>query len=160
MLEQAPSLLAPMAGPATVLARPGCPFKGLAAYTEADTALLLGRERLVARLVARLADAGAGCPGGASGRGEASLPRARPPPAVRAGALDGSEHWPVAVLTPGERPDERLAASGPAGLVVVDQLEELFALCGDEGERQRFAVRLVKLASGGTRLALAVRSDY
>src|SRR5262249_32496352 len=160
MLEQAPSLLAPMAGPATVLARPGCPFKGLAAYTEADAALLLGRERLGARPVARLADAAAVCLVGAWGRGKSSLLRAGLLPAVRAGALDGSEHWPVAVLTPGERPDERLAASGPAGLVVVDQLEELFALCGDEGERQRFAVRLVKLASGGTPLALAVPRDY
>jgi WD40 repeat protein/DNA-binding SARP family transcriptional activator len=160
MLEQVPSLLAPMVGPATALARPGCPFKGLAAYTEADAALLLGRERLVARLVARLADAAAVCLVGASGSGKSSVLQAGLLPAVRAGALDGSEHWRVAVLTPGERPDEHLAAAGAAGLVVVDQLEELFALCGDEEERQRFAVRLVKLASGGTRLALAVRSDY
>lgn len=160
MLEQVPSLLAPMAGPATALARPGCPFKGLAAYTEADAALLLGRERLVARLVARLADAPAVCLVGASGSGKSSLLRAGLLPAIRGGALDGSEQWRVAVLTPGERPDERLAAAGAARLVVVDQLEELFALCGDEDQRQRFAVRLVKLASGGTRLALAVRSDY
>src|SRR5262249_6250806 len=125
-----------------------------------DAALLLGRERLVARLVARLADAAAVCLVGASGRGKSSLLRAGLLPAVRAGALDGSEHWPVGVLSPGERPGGGLGAPGPAGLVVVDQLEELFALCGDEGERQRFAVRLVKLASGGTRLALAVRSDY
>jgi len=160
MLDQAPSLLAPMAQPKTAMARPGCPFKGLAAYTEADAALLLGRERLVARLVARLADAAAVCLVGASGSGKSSVLQAGLLPAVRAGALDGSEQWRVAVLTPGERPDERLAAAGAAGLVVVDQLEELFALCGDEEERQRFAVRLVKLASGGTRLALAVRSDY
>src|SRR5262245_47155159 len=160
MLNQVPSLLAPMVGPKTAVARPGCPFKGLAAYTEADAALLLGRERLVARLVARVADAAAVCLVGASGSGKSSLLQAGLLPAVRAGALDGSEHWRVAVLTPGERPDERLAAAGAAGLVVVDQLEELFALCSDDDERQRFAVRLVKLASGGTRLVLAVRSDY
>ena len=160
MLEQAPSLLAPMAAPKAAMAGPGCPFKGLAAYTEADAALLLGRERLVARLMGRLAEAAAVCLVGASGSGKSSLLQAGLLPAVRAGALDGSETWRVAVLTPGERPDERLAAAGAAGLVVVDQLEELFALCGDVEERQRFAVRLVKLASGGTRLALAVRSDY
>jgi WD40 repeat protein/DNA-binding SARP family transcriptional activator len=160
MLRQAPSLLAPMAQPKTAMAGPGCPFKGLAAYTEADAALLLGRERLVARLVARLAEAAAVCLVGASGSGKSSLLQAGLLPAVRAGALEGSEHWRVAVLTPGERPEERLAAAGAAGLVVVDQLEELFAICGDAEERQRFAVRLVKLASGGARLALAVRSDY
>jgi WD40 repeat protein/DNA-binding SARP family transcriptional activator len=160
MLRQAPSLLAPMAQPVAVMARPGCPFKGLAAYTEADAALLLGRERLVARLVARLADAPAVCLVGASGSGKSSLLRAGLLPSIRAGALQASETWQVAVLTPGERPDERLAAAGAAGLVVVDQLEELFALCGDAAERQRFAVRLVKLADGGTRVALAIRSDY
>jgi len=160
MLDQVPSLLAPMAGRAAALARPGCPFKGLAAYAEADAGLLLGRERLVARLVARLAEAAAVCLVGASGSGKSSVLQAGLLPVVRAGALGGSEHWRVAVLTPGERPDERLAAAGAAGLVVVDQLEELFALCGDDDERQRFAVRLVKLAGGGTRLALAVRSDY
>src|SRR5215472_12949386 len=160
MLEQAPSLLAPMVAPEAALAGPGCPFKGLAAYTEGDAALLLGRERLVARLVGRLAETAAVCLVGASGSGKSSLLHAVLLPAVRAGALDGSETWPVAVLTPGERPDERLAAAGRAGLVVVDQFEELFALCGDAEQRQRFAVRLVKLAGGGTRLALAVRSDY
>jgi len=160
MLEQAPSLLAPMVAPEAALAGPGCPFKGLAAYTEGDAALLLGRERLVARLVGRLAETAAVCLVGASGSGKSSLLHAGLLPAVRAGALDGSETWPVAVLTPGERPDERLAAAGRAGLVVVDQFEELFALCGDAEQRQRFAVRLVKLAGGGTRLALAVRSDY
>src|SRR5215470_3878337 len=153
MLRQAPSLLAPMAAP-------GCPFKGLAAYTEADAALLIGRERLVARLVGRLADAAAVCLVGASGSGKSSLLQAGLLPAVRAGALEGSETWRVAVLTPGEQPDKRLAAAGPAGLVVVDQFEELFAICRDDEERQRFAVRLVKLSGGGTRLALAVRSDY
>src|SRR5215472_16094692 len=160
MLEQAPSLLAPMVAPEAALAGPGCPFKGLAAYTEGDAALLLGRERLLARLVGRLAETAAVCLVGASGSGKSSLLHAGLLPAVRAGALDGSETWPVAVLTPGERPDERLAAAGRAGLVVVDQFEELFALCGDAEQRQRFAVRLVKLAGGGTRLALAVRSDY
>src|SRR5215469_5893935 len=160
MLRQAPSLLAPMAAPKAAMAGPGCPFKGLAAYTEADAALLIGRERLVARLVGRLADAAAVCLVGASGSGKSSLLQAGLLPAVRAGALEGSEIWRVAVLTPGEQPDKRLAAAGPAGLVVVDQFEELFAICRDDEERQRFAVRLVKLSGGGTRLALAVRSDY
>src|SRR5215469_3832582 len=123
MLEQAPSLLAPMVAPEAALAGPGCPFKGLAAYTQADAALLLGRERLLARLVGRLAETAAVCLVGASGSGKSSLLHAGLLPAVRAGALDGSETWPVAVLTPGERPDERLAAAGAAGLVVVDQLE-------------------------------------
>jgi DNA-binding SARP family transcriptional activator len=43
-LEQVPWLLAPMAGPATALA-PGCPFKGLAAYAEADAARAQGPVR-------------------------------------------------------------------------------------------------------------------
>ena len=160
MLRQAPSLLAPMLLPPVTLARAGCPFKGLAAYTEADAEVLLGRARLVAQLVARLADGTVVCLVGASGSGKSSVLHAGLLPAIRAGAVPGSEQWRVAVMPPGERPDERLAAAGTADLVIIDQLEELFTLCGDEVERRRFAVRLAKLSAVGIRLALAVRSDY
>src|SRR5215472_1712146 len=112
------------------------------------------------------AASGPGAAGGAAGR--AARGRGSGLPGRRLGQREilGAAGRPAARGPGGRAGRQRTVAGGrphpgcAAGLVVVDQLEELFALCGDEEERQRFAVRLVKLASGGTRLALAVRSDY
>ncbi|MFI8221402.1 hypothetical protein [Streptomyces sp. NPDC085932] len=56
--------------------------------------------------------------------------------------------------------------TGPAPeelLIVVDQFEEVFTLCRDMGERQRFVAALVHAArtpDSRTRVAIAVRSDF
>ncbi|MEW9534190.1 BTAD domain-containing putative transcriptional regulator [Microbispora sp. NPDC049125] len=59
------------------------------------------------------------------------------------------------------------AALGGAGetrlLLVVDQFEEIFTLCADEGERRRFVEALLGLALGAGRrvvLVLGIRADF
>ena len=70
---------------------------------------------------------------GASGSGKSSLARAGVAPALR------RDDRPVAAVTPGDDPDAALTAVAPGSVLVVDQLEELFALCDDRAARTRFA---------------------
>jgi DNA-binding SARP family transcriptional activator len=103
------------------------PYKGLRPFEEADAAEFYGRRALVAQLVARLAEEGEGsrflAVVGPSGSGKSSAVKAGLLPALREGAVPGSENWYVLQLTPGTRPlDEleiallRIAAQQPAGL--------------------------------------------
>jgi WD40 repeat protein/DNA-binding SARP family transcriptional activator len=108
------------------------PYKGLRAFSDADTEDFFGREELVQRLVAQLAD---GVEGyrflgvvGPSGSGKSSVVRAGLIPALRAGALPGSETWFYTEMTPGRHPfDElegallKISVDTPSGLR--DQLE-------------------------------------
>jgi DNA-binding SARP family transcriptional activator len=88
------------------------PYRGLRAFDEGDAGRFFGRERLVERLVARL-----GHPGtqgrlvalvGPSGAGKSSVVRAGLIPAIRSGALPGSDRWFVVAMTPGQHPFEAL----------------------------------------------------
>ena len=84
------------------------PYKGLEPFDETDLNDFFGRERLVARMIARLG--GPGSNGsflaviGPSGSGKSSAVRAGLIPAIRAGAVQGSENWFVATMTPGAHP--------------------------------------------------------
>ncbi|MBK9711505.1 MAG: protein kinase [Kouleothrix sp.] len=89
------------------------PYKGLRAFQEADAADFFGREVLTHTLLARLRE-----PGpfgrflavvGPSGSGKSSVVRAGLIPALRRGALPGSENWFVLELFPGARPIDELA---------------------------------------------------
>jgi WD40 repeat protein/serine/threonine protein kinase/DNA-binding SARP family transcriptional activator len=101
------------------------PFKGLRAFLEADADDFFGREALTQRLVRRLcAEDGTpptnipfAPPGnasrflavvGASGSGKSSVVRAGLVPALRRGALPGSEEWFVVQMLPGSHPLEEL----------------------------------------------------
>src|SRR6185436_2059530 len=61
---------------------------------------------------------------------------------------------------------EQSRARGPAAdrlLIVVDQFEELFTLCRDEGERRAFVDNLLAAVSaeaGVTSLVLCLRADF
>lgn len=94
---------------------PRNPYKGLRPFGEQDKADFYGREALVARLVERLAEvARAGrllIVVGPSGSGKSSVVRAGLVPALRAGALPGSEHWPICAMYPGARPFRELAGA-------------------------------------------------
>ncbi len=165
-----------------------CPYPGLRAFREKDAKLFFGRRDMVCRLVEKLGGNRVLALIGRSGSGKSSLVQAGLIPALRAGALPGSAHWQVLLMTPGQSPlrelGARLAALENAAdratrlltlkdgmryyertlhealhasiagddasarlLVVVDQFEELFTLCRDERDRQRFLDNLFYAAT-------------
>jgi class 3 adenylate cyclase len=113
--------------PASTTAPARNPYKGLRSFGEDDRADFFGRDALTDHLVDRLGQVSrAGrllTVVGPSGSGKSSVVRAGLLPALRAGALPGSEAWRIAVMFPGARPFEELAAAlrqvaaePPAGL--------------------------------------------
>jgi WD40 repeat protein/DNA-binding SARP family transcriptional activator len=91
------------------------PYKGLRPFLEADAADFFGRERLVDELVSHVGE-----PDGAarflavvgpSGSGKSSAVRAGLLPALRRGAVPGSDGWFVVEMHPGAHPFDELAAS-------------------------------------------------
>ena len=84
----------------------GSPYRGLAAFEEADAALFFGREAATAQVLERmsrqLAGTGLLMVSGVSGAGKSSLLRAGVLPKIRAeglAAAPGSACWPWAVCT-------------------------------------------------------------
>ncbi len=153
------------------------PYPGLAAFRPEDVDRFFGRERLVRELRERLARHPVVL-FGPSGAGKSSV--------LRAGLVAG-ESGAVALFTPGSRPWEECAirlarlglgtpdalraelADDPCGLhrlvrrldrplLVVDQFEEIFTRCPDEGERAGFIAALVGAAEH-SRVVLGVRDD-
>ncbi len=164
------------------------PYVGLSAFTSADARRFFGRDKLIEKLVARLAGQRFLAVLGASGSGKSSLLRAGLLPAVKG---------PVVLLTPGARPLQECAVKFAAALgvpagallddfaahprnlglaarqltddgaedvvLVVDQFEEVFTLCQDEQERARFLDALVAATAGPdsrTRVVLGIRTDF
>jgi WD40 repeat protein len=131
------------------------PYLGLACYEAGDAARFFGREALVAQVCSQLAANRLVTVFGPSGGGKSSLLRAGVVPAFK-----GSS----GVITPGAQPCRELAAFEAArpDLVVVDQFEEVFALCTDLAERERFVNALLDLAEapGGPRVVLGIRADF
>jgi serine/threonine protein kinase len=96
------------------------PYKGLRAFQEADVLDFFGREALTAHLLARLAPSPATREGlgagdsrflavvGPSGSGKSSVVKAGVLPALRRGALPGSDKWFVVEMLPGPHPLEEL----------------------------------------------------
>jgi WD40 repeat protein/transcriptional regulator with XRE-family HTH domain len=151
------------------VALPPSPYRGLEPYQAEDAAIFCGREVATSEVlehVGKLAQARVGAGGllvvvGASGSGKSSLMRAGVVPAVRAGALDSSgRHWDADVITADLGALERcLSAPGPTSrLVIVDQMEEIFRLPGDE--RHLFLARLADLEpSQGVAIGV-LRADF
>ena len=142
------------------------PFKGLASFEEADTALFFGREQLVGELAARTVGVGMLALVGASGSGKSSVIAAGLMPSLREGLLPGSDAWHTALIRPGDHPCAELEdverPSGQRLVLAVDQFEEIFTLCADELERAEFVRRLVELAADpeSAVVILGVRGDY
>src|SRR4051794_31573839 len=104
------------------------PYKGLRAFEESDAADFFGRKALVDDLVAQIRDTRFLAVVGPSGSGKSSVVRAGLVPALRAGALPGSDRWQVIEMFPGAYPLEeleaallRVAKNPPASLL--EQLE-------------------------------------
>ena len=157
------------------------PYPGLAAYREGDAERFVGREREVEVLANRLVRAPLIAVLGPSGAGKSSSHPRRRDAAPRANG------YRVVSMRPGRHPMHALAAlptvsadsqdegaaalrlrelgeSAQRGLVIViDQLEELVTLCGDAGERARFAETLAAAADGPrspVRVVVTLRDDF
>ncbi|MGW0902970.1 nSTAND1 domain-containing NTPase [Streptomyces sp. NPDC002853] len=144
------------------------PYRGLARFEASDRELFFGREQLVAQLVQRVRAHRVVAVVGASGSGKSSLLRAGLIPALQQEGAPGHRPAAIRILTPGPHPLSThsglmTAARDPGDtIVVVDQLEELFTLCADLGERAAFLDLLVQAADPGRRLRviIAVRADF
>ena len=91
------------------------PYKGLRPFLEADEDDFYGRETLVQDLLGRMGEEGDLCRFlavvGPSGSGKSSVVKAGLIPALRRGALPGSEEWFVVDFMPGAHPMEELEAA-------------------------------------------------
>jgi len=104
------------------------PYKGLRAFGEGDAQDFFGREALTQQLLVRLGEGGELARFlavvGPSGSGKSSVVKAGLIPALRRGALPGSENWFIIEMTPGSHPLEeleaallRVAVNPPASLI-------------------------------------------
>lgn len=140
------------------------PYVGLAAFEASDAHRFFGREKLVGDLVARVCGQRFVAVLGASGAGKSSI--------LRAGLATVwmARGGPSTLITPGVHPDQAyetaLATLGTEPgerLLIVDQFEEIFTLCKDKTERNRFLVRLLAHARdehSGSRVVIGVRTDF
>ena len=134
------------------------PFKGLRAFGEADADNFFGRETLVQQLLARLAEGGElsrflGVIG-PSGSGKSSVLRAGLIPALRRGALPGSENWFVVDMLPGKHPFEELEAS--LLRVAVNPPESLLSQLKDGNRGLLRAVHRILPADDSVQLVLII----
>ena len=95
-----------------VLPEPENPYKGLRAFQTADAPNFFGRDKLVQKLIERLAEnsrlARFLAVVGPSGSGKSSLVRAGLVPAFWRGALPGSGNWFIIDMSPGAHPLDEL----------------------------------------------------
>src|SRR5439155_5436508 len=82
------------------------PFPGLAAFQEGDAERFFGRDREIAKMIARIHDRPLTGIVGASGAGKSSFVRAGVVPALKASAED----WELIALRPGRHPIATLAS--------------------------------------------------
>ncbi len=93
-----------------------CPYRGLAAFAEADEVFFHGRDRAVEAVLAGLArDRRLVAVLGPSGSGKTSLVRAGVLPRLSRGVLAGSDRWGVIVARPAGDPLAELERSGLDG---------------------------------------------
>ncbi|MDY7013683.1 MAG: caspase family protein, partial [Cyanobacteriota bacterium] len=155
-----------------------CPYKGLAYFDEADYQYFYGRTKLTETLLEKVRSSPFLAVSGVSGSGKSSVVRAGLLQQLRQGAIPGQ--WTIyPPFTPGEHPLRSLkqvvgvearqleavvkAAAADRVVLVVDQFEEVFALCREERERQAFFEVLlgaVERLQGKLRLVVAIRADF
>ncbi|MFF3373661.1 hypothetical protein ACFYXF_12030 [Streptomyces sp. NPDC002680] len=144
------------------------PYRGLARFEPDDRALFFGRDRLVAELKELVCSHRFAVVFGASGSGKSSLLRAGLIPRLREEIADLGCPAVLRVFTPGARPAQTYgqlltpAEGEPESWVVVDQFEEVFTLCRDRAERDRFIDLLLAARNPRSRLKvlIAVRADF
>jgi WD40 repeat protein/tRNA A-37 threonylcarbamoyl transferase component Bud32 len=168
------------------------PYRGLSAFSPDDAEVFFGRERETATFVNRLRTHPVAAVVGPSGVGKSSFVQAGVIPALPAGwraITSRPGPLPLAALAarlcaagmaPGASSEDlraRLAATpgtlgellradgharGPV-VLVIDQLEELFTLCHDAGERTAFAEAVIAAArtiDDPVRVVFTLRDDF
>ncbi|MEU5402434.1 helix-turn-helix domain-containing protein [Streptomyces sp. NPDC005963] len=144
------------------------PYRGLARFEPDDASRFFGRVAQTRDLTALVATHRIVAVVGSSGSGKSSLLRAGLVPRLRAADRDGPRPSAIRILTPGSRPTRTHAqvltpAEGEGDtVVIVDQFEEIFTLCVDADERNRFIERLLTALAPASRLriVIAVRADF
>ena len=149
------------------------PYRGLAAFHEAEAQWFFGRERVVDELVGALVERPFVTIIGASGSGKSSLMHAGLVAALRAGTVLPFVGWEIVSLSPAARPQEMLASaierceagesSPDRGLIILfDQLEELFTM-SDVWEREALIRDLVAVVGDRAvpaRMVATLRADH
>jgi len=144
------------------------PYKGLRPFAEADAADFFGRDALLDGLLERIRERTRLITlVGASGSGKSSVLAAGLIPALRSGAIPGSDRWVITPLVPATLPlgdveAIRSDAGGGRQVLVMDQFEDLFSAT-DEALRRRFLRALAAAVSepgGELTVLLALRADH
>jgi cellulose biosynthesis protein BcsQ len=170
----------------TQLASVGSPYKGLVPFDEADAPIFFGRDELISRITRNLEDTRFLVVIGPSGSGKTSVILAGVIPALRRGAVPGSDRWHYVVIKPGSKPvqalfdsvtsvtpgavahnitdlENYLDHSNNRYLVVIDQFEEIFVSPEANFAEMKDYIQtlLVLITKWKKRLAiiLVVRSD-
>ncbi|MFE0515502.1 hypothetical protein [Streptomyces sp. NPDC058964] len=144
------------------------PYRGLARFEPGDANLFFGRDELTDRLVELTRVRRFTAVFGPSGSGKSSLLRAGLIPRLRNPDQATPQPAALRVLTPGEHPlrthEQRLTPKDGDGdtWLIVDQFEELYTLCHDPAERDRFIDRLLAATEpvNQLRVIIAVRADF
>ncbi|UUU32759.1 hypothetical protein JIX56_24290 [Streptomyces sp. CA-210063] len=144
------------------------PYRGLARFEPDDRDLFFGRDQLAEELRELVCGHRFAVVFGASGSGKSSLLRAGLIPRMREKIADQGGPAVLRILTPGPRPATTYghllapAEGEPDSWVVVDQFEEVFTLCRDREERDRFIDLLLAARDPGSRVrvVIAVRADF
>lgn len=163
---------------------PRNPYRGMAAFREADQEMFVGRGAEIDALLDRIRRDGAAAVVGTAGVGKTSLVHAGLVPRLRRGALPDSHQWPVVSLQLGDTPAAAVGAAlralvDPSGetvgdaaddvvrlvalvrrrfarvVLVVDQLEDLFTRV-ETGARGQFLHCLSVLSTHGRDLIIPV----
>ncbi|MCD9876926.1 nSTAND1 domain-containing NTPase [Streptomyces guryensis] len=144
------------------------PYRGLTRFEPDDCELFFGRDRLIDELSELACGSPFAVVFGASGSGKSSLLRAGLIPVLRERIAQQGRTAVLRILTPGARPATTYGHlltpedDDPESWVVVDQFEEVFTLCRERAERDRFLDLLLAARDAGSRLRvlIAVRSDF
>jgi WD40 repeat protein/transcriptional regulator with XRE-family HTH domain len=155
--------------------RVDAPYRGLEPFEVTDAPLFFGREATTELVLARLRELCQTPPSGGngavslivtgpSGSGKSSLLRAGVAASVRGGALGTSRApWSSEIIVPGDSPMRTLDScrddlGRPPRLLIVDQLEEIFAAA--PSERAEFLSTLSGWRGPGTVVVAGLRADF